>query len=129
MHSGFTTLRERCAMSCGVRARLRDVPPALARDVARIDQLWNEGLSRFGGPFLAGDALTAVDAFYAPIAFRVQTYGLALPPAAAAYAGRLRALPAMQDWYQAGLAETWRDQAHEDEVTRSGEILEDLRTK
>jgi glutathione S-transferase len=129
MHAGFTTLRERCSMSCGVRARLRDVPPALARDVARIDQLWNEGLSRFGGPFLAGDALTAVDAFYAPIAFRVQTYGLALPPAAAAYAGRLRALPAMQDWYQAGLAETWRDQAHEDEVTRSGEILEDLRAK
>ncbi len=127
MHAGFATLRDRCSMSCGVRARLRDVPPALARDVARLEELWSEGLARFGGPFLAGEALTAVDAFYAPVAFRVQTYGLALAEPAAAYAKRLLALPAMQDWYKAAINETWRDPPHDDDVTRSADVLEDLR--
>ncbi len=62
----------------------------------RLDELWNDGLSRFGGPFLAGAAFTAVDAFYAPVAFRMQTYGLALSPASQAYANRLLALEGMR---------------------------------
>jgi glutathione S-transferase len=78
MHAGFGTLRERCTMNVGLRIRLRDVPPLLARDIARISELWNEGLARFGGPFLAGEDFTAVDAFFAPVAFRIQTYGLSL---------------------------------------------------
>ena len=36
------------------------------------------GFERFGGPYLAGAEFTAVDAFFAPVVFRVQTYGLAL---------------------------------------------------
>ncbi|HEY5946230.1 MAG TPA: glutathione S-transferase, partial [Kofleriaceae bacterium] len=36
MHSGFVTLRDRCTMNCGIRVQLRDMPDALARDVARI---------------------------------------------------------------------------------------------
>ena len=127
MHSGFGTLRDRCSMSCGIRAKLRDMPDALARDIKRIDALWSEGLASFGGPFLAGAAFTAVDAFFAPVAFRVQTYGLALSAPAAAYAKRLLALPAMTAWYDAALAETWREPAHEDEITRSATIVEDLR--
>jgi glutathione S-transferase len=58
----------------------------------------------------------------------VQTYGLALSEPAAAYAKRLLALPAMQAWYAAGIAETWREPSHEDEVTRNATILEDLRS-
>ena len=57
-------------MSCGVRVRLIEHSAALDRDVARLGALWNEGLRRFGGPFLAGTAFTAVDAFFAPVAFR-----------------------------------------------------------
>ena len=66
MHSGFTELRNRCSMTCGVRIRLNEFPPALERDVARLSELWTDGLGRFGGPFLAGAAFTAVDAFFAP---------------------------------------------------------------
>jgi glutathione S-transferase len=128
MHSGFATLRDRCTMNCGIRAKLRDLPPALARDIERIDQLWSEGLARFGGPCLAG-AFSAVDAFFAPVAFRVQTYGLALSAPAAAYTKQILALPAMQAWYAAALAETWREPDHEDEVTRSAVVLEDLRSR
>ena len=35
----------------------------------RMDELWCEGIQRFGGPFLGG----AADAFYALVVFRVQT--------------------------------------------------------
>jgi glutathione S-transferase len=107
--------------------QLRDMPASLAKDIARIDEVWSEGLSRFGGPFLAGVALTAVDAFFCPVAFRVQTYGLSLSAPAAAYAKRLLALPAMQRWYAAALGETAREPNHEAEIEATGMILEDLR--
>jgi glutathione S-transferase len=127
MHAGFGTLRERCSMNCGLRVRLRDVPPLLSRDLARLGELWNEGLARFGGPFLAGTAVTAVDAFFAPVAFRAQTYGLAFDDTSAAYIARLLALPAMRSWYTDALAETWREPGHEAEAEVAGTWLEDLR--
>jgi glutathione S-transferase len=127
MHSGFATLRDHCGMNCGIRAQLREIGPALKSDIARINELWCEGLQRFGGPYLAGNTFTAVDAFFAPVAFRVQTYGLELDRPAADYAQRLLALPSMRRWYEAALAETWRDQAHEEEAHHYGSILEDLR--
>jgi glutathione S-transferase len=99
----------------------------LAADLARIDQLWNDGLSRFGGPFLAGTAFTAVDAFFAPVAFRLQTYAPPVSATASAYARRLLARPAMQAWYEAALQEPWRDPAHEAETAAVGTILQDLR--
>jgi glutathione S-transferase len=128
MHSGFGALRTYCAMNCGLRLRLPDdLPMALRADIARIDELWSEGLARFGGPFLAGGTFGAVDAFFAPVAFRIQTYGLFLGAAAADYAQRLRELPGMRRWYADALRETWRDPDHEEEVKRFGILLEDLR--
>ncbi|WP_266180304.1 glutathione S-transferase family protein [Dyella humicola] len=127
MHSGFATLRDQCGMNCGIRVRLRDIGSALKADIVRINELWTEGLARFGGPFLAGKTFTGVDAFFAPVAFRVQTYDLALDRPAAEYAQRLLALPSMRRWYDAALAETWRDQAHEEETLHFGDVVEDLR--
>jgi glutathione S-transferase len=127
MHSGFGELRNRCSMSCGQTIRLHEQPAALEREVARLGALWNEGLRRFGGAFLAGKAFTAADAFYAPVAFRIQTYGLSLDSAAAAYAERLLGTRAMREWYGDALKETLRDAPHEEELLRMGEVLEDLR--
>lgn len=129
MHAGFGTLRERCTMSCGLRVRLRDVPPMLARELARLDELWSQGLARFGGPFLAGPRFTAVDAFFAPVAFRAQTYSLPFTGESAAYVARLLALPAMRNWYADALAETWREPGHEAEAEVAGTWLEDLRAQ
>ena len=128
MHSGFLALREHCSMSCGVRIRLHDMVPPLLRDIARLNELWCEGLQRFGGPYLAGERFTAVDAFFAPVALRVQTYGLTLAAPAQAYAARLLELPAMQQWYQDALAEPWRDEQHEHDCLRRGVLLADHRT-
>jgi glutathione S-transferase len=127
MHSGFAVLRERCSMSCGIRVQLADVPEALTQDLQRIESLWAEGLARFGGPFLAGEGFTAVDAFYAPVVFRIQSYGLTPGPAASAYVATMLAYPAMRDWYDAALAETMRDEAHEVSLRAAGAWTEDLR--
>ena len=128
MHSGFAALRTQCGMICGVRIRLHEIGGGLKADVDRIGELWSEGLDRFGGPFLAGNTFTAVDAFFAPVAFRVQTYGLALPDPAAAYVERLLALPSMRRWYDASLAESWREDKYEQETLRYGELIDDFRT-
>lgn len=127
MHSSFQTLRDVCGMSCGVRVKLRERSAMLERDIARIGELFREGLSRFGGPWLAGAEFTGIDAFFAPVAFRAQTYGLSFGGEGDAYIARLLAEPAMREWYAAGLAETWRDKAHDDEVLDYGDVVEDLR--
>jgi glutathione S-transferase len=127
MHSGFGELRNRCSMSCGQRIRLNEIPAALEREIARLGVLWNDGLSRFGGPFLAGNAFSAVDAFYAPVAFRIQSYGLALDAAAAAYVGLLLRTRSMREWYASALAETFRDTPHEEDILQMGSVVEDFR--
>jgi glutathione S-transferase len=127
MHAGFADLRQRCSMSLGVRIRLHERPDALRRDVDRIAALFADGLGRFGGPWLAGARFTAVDAFFAPVAFRVRTYGLELPPEPAAYVERLLAHPDVRAWEAEALAEPWRDEPHDAEILASGELLADHR--
>lgn len=128
MHSGFHSLRSICTNNIGLRIDVSaQTTPALQKDISRIDQLWSEGLDDFGGPFLTGAEFSAVDAFFAPVAFRFQTYGIRLSNKAAAYAAHLRDLPVMQDWYAASLAEVWRDEAHEVEARNAGPWLQDLR--
>jgi glutathione S-transferase len=127
MHSGFTALRGTCPMNCGVRVELHRIDPPLQRDLSRLAELWNEGLARFGGPFLAGAAFGAADAFFAPVAWRILSYGLPLDDASLAYAQRLRELPGMRRWYVAAMAETVRLQDSEDTARRVGTVREDLR--
>lgn len=127
MHSSFFSLRNTCAMSCGLRVELFSRPDGLIRDINRIAELWEHGLSTFGGPFLAGDRFTAVDAFFAPVTFRALSFGLDFGKSGNAYAAMLRDQPAMRAWYEAALAETWRDASHEEEVAAVGKIVQDLR--
>lgn len=127
MHSGFSALRNGCPMNCGLRVRIDPWPAAVLADLARIDELWNDGFNRFGGPFLAGNKFTAVDAFFAPVAFRVQTFTPQLSERSMSYVKLLLELPAMQEWYADGLAEVWRDEAHDEEIRESGTVLADLR--
>ena len=127
MHAGFGRMRDRCTMNVGIRVVLNDMPPALAADIARMAALWADGMARFGGPFLAGPVFSAVDAMFAPIAFRVQSYGILEDAASAAYVERLLALDPMQDWQTAALEETWREASHEAEAKATGRWTADLR--
>ena len=127
MHSGFQSLRDICSMNVGLRIRMNTVSEGLQKDVDRIDSLWSHGLQQFGGPFLAGDCFTAVDAFFAPVVYRVRTYGLDLSEGAAAYVERVLALGSMQQWEAESLAEPWRDTEHEDIAFTVGTLLADHR--
>lgn len=127
MHSGFSPLRNICPMSVGVRAELHAISPALQADIDRISAIFCEGLDRFGGPWLAGAQFSAVDAFFAPVAFRVRSFALQLDGAASAWVGRMLGHPAMLEWEAAALAEIWRDPAHEDEIADVATVIADYR--
>jgi glutathione S-transferase len=126
MHSGFSALRNDCTMNVGVRVRPKPMSDTLNGNIARITELWEEGLSRFGGPYLAGAEFSAVDAFFAPVAFRVRTYGLDVGKGQA-WVDHIIAHPAMQQWEAQALAETWREIGHEEELAACGDIIADYR--
>lgn len=126
MHGGFAALRNHCTMNVGVRVEPKSPSAALERDVARIREIFEGGLARFGGPWLAGPVFTALDAFFAPVAFRIRTYGLDVGRGQAWVDGVL-AHPAMQDWEAQALAEEWREESHEAELAAAGRITADYR--
>ncbi len=126
MHSGFSALRNDCTMNVGVRVKPKPMSSALAANVARIRELWEEGLARFGGPYLAGAEFSAVDAFFAPVAWRVRTYGLDVGKGAA-WVDHIIAHPAMQQWEAEALAESWREAGHEEELRACGDVIADYR--
>lgn len=127
MHSGFGTLREMCTMNCGIRAKLHEIPAPLERDIQRIDEIWSEGMTKFGGPFLAGERFTAVDAFYAPVVIRVNSYNLRLSQISKEYVSMMLNQTAMQQWFNAALEEPWREPGHEQDILRYADIMEDNR--
>ncbi|MBX2847735.1 MAG: glutathione S-transferase family protein [Acidiferrobacterales bacterium] len=127
MHSGFPNIRTQCGMNCGLRVKLKSIDAALEKEIKRLDLLWSQGLDSFGGPFLAGQEFSAVDAFYAPVIFRIQTYDLSLSSTSTSYVQRILELKSMREWYQAGIQETWRDESHEQEIKLYGEIVSDIR--
>jgi len=129
MHSGFATLRNDCTMSVGVRVAPRPMSLALQRDVARIAEIFEEGLTRFGGPYLAGADFTAADAFFAPVVFRIRTYGLEMGPLGQKWTERMLAEPAMRAWEDAALAETNREEGHEAELAAAGAVTADYRAR
>jgi glutathione S-transferase len=108
MHSGFAALRTYMPMDIRSENHARGVEAVqradVSADIARIQTVWSECLAGSGGPLLYGD-FTIADAFYAPVVTRFRTYGVDLPPALAAYAARVFALPSMHEWVEAARAE------------------------
>jgi glutathione S-transferase len=72
---------------------------------ANIDRLvaaWSTALSRSNGPFLGGN-FGAVDAYFAPVVIRLDTYGLPVSPEMRAYMDRVIAFPAVADWIKTAI--------------------------
>jgi glutathione S-transferase len=126
MHGGFPTLRNVCTMNVGVRVKLAPMSGQLVREIFRLHEIFEEGLARFDGPWLAGPAFTALDAFYAPVAFRIRTYGLDVGRGQA-WVEAMLAHPAMRQWEEEALVEQWREESHEAELAEAGEIIADYR--
>ncbi|MGH7015893.1 MAG: glutathione S-transferase, partial [Caulobacteraceae bacterium] len=107
MHAGFRSLRGECPMDLKLRVAATLVE-ATAQDVRRIIELWNDLLTRFGGPFLLGEWSIA-DAFFTPVATRFRSYGIRLsdygdPGPAGALSERLLEAPEFLAWEKDALA-------------------------
>ncbi len=112
MHAGFAALRERLPMDLkrevAAPGEFDTGDENLRADIARIAEIWTDCRARApgDGPFLFG-AFGAADAFYAPVATRFRTYGVALEGAAAAYRDALLSWPDLAAWTEAARAEPW----------------------
>lgn len=96
MHSSFGSLRRAMPMNIRNRYPGKGRSPEVDADIARIEAMWNECRARFGagGDYLFG-AFSIADAFYAPVVFRLNTYGVSLSGAAARYQASMLANAAM----------------------------------
>jgi glutathione S-transferase len=115
MHSGFQGLRQACPTNFRRARRAQPLPleEAARADLARIEAIFTETPARHGGPFLFGD-FSAADAFYAPVASRLDTYALALNAPARAYCDKVLGLPAFRQWREGAQAESWVIEKWED---------------
>jgi len=101
MHAGFRALR--AAMPMNIRSRYpgKGMNDGVAKEIERISAIWAAAT----GPFLFGE-FSAADAFYAPVATRLVTYGVELSDKARDYQLRLLASPAVAAWSADAMKET-----------------------
>jgi glutathione S-transferase len=108
MHSGFAALRNACPMNLHRPRKAITLSDDVKADITRIEALWRDCRRNHGkkGRFLFG-AFGNVDAMFAPVVTRFDTYDIKLSPEARAYVDAVLATPAFQAWKQAALQETW----------------------
>jgi glutathione S-transferase len=109
MHSGFSSLRSHCPQNIeaslpAVGERILREQSGVRSDLERVQALWADALQASGGPFLFG-AFGIADAYFAPVAGRIRTYGLPVSNAASAYIERVFANPGVAAWVRDALAE------------------------
>jgi glutathione S-transferase len=146
MATSFHAIRNQMGMNVGIRVQLdpslfsvadedgNEQFTDLGKDLKRIDTLWTAGLTKFGGPFLAGKEFGAVDAWFAPVVLRLQTYLGAkerLGEAARGYVKRMVELEGVREWVAAALVERERMELYERDcaVGVGRGLVEDLRVK
>jgi glutathione S-transferase len=108
MHGGFADLRRYLPMDVSRRIDEPSRAQAVKGEIDRIAALWAQCRRRYGkdGAFLFGK-FSIADGMFAPVVTRFSTYGVKLPPVAAAYVKTMVALPAMKEWIAAAKEEPW----------------------
>jgi glutathione S-transferase len=105
IHSGFANLRSALPMNLKSRHENFRIFAGAKPDIARIETIWAECLTRYGGPFLFGKTPTVADAMYAPVTRRFLTYNVPITGLSAAYCKAIDEWAPMQTWLKAALAE------------------------
>lgn len=104
MHGGMFGIRGECPMNMARKVYAIKVSDSVRKDVKRIEEIWSECLSTYGGPFLFGE-FSIADAMFAPIVNRLEKYALSNHPSVVAYSKAMKAHSAYQNWEAAGAAE------------------------
>jgi len=102
MHSSFGALRNWMPMNVRRSYPISSPREDVQKDIDRVQALWAEARTRFGvpsgaGPYLYG-AFSNADAYFAPVVFRFNTYGVKCSPVVADYVKAMLAHPSMQQW-------------------------------
>ena len=105
IHSGFSNLRSALPMNLKARHDSFPVFSGAKPDIERIETIWHECRSTYGGPYLFGKRPTVADAMYAPVATRFVTYAVDISPESAAYCQTIAEWEPMIEWTAAALAE------------------------
>jgi len=105
MHSGFSAMRSSLPMNIKGRFPGFKLWSRARSDIDRIEDIWQECLLAYGGPFLFGTKPCLADAMFAPVVTRFITYDVHLHPDCAAYCETIMALPALQEWVGAAMEE------------------------
>jgi glutathione S-transferase len=105
MHSGFSNLRSALPMNLKAHYNGYKIFAGARPDIERIATIWRECLNEYGGPFLFGARPCVADAMFAPVCTRFRTYDVKLDTTCAAYNKAILAMPFMQEWIDAALAE------------------------
>ncbi len=109
MHSGFAAVRRDLPMNIHRRLEAQpDWPEDTRAQLARIEELWTTLRERNAvpGPFLFGRRSIA-DAFFAPVATRLRTYGVSMSDTATAYRDTLLADADFLDWEADAIPDSW----------------------
>lgn len=114
MHCGFAALRNTCPMNLRRPRKAVALGDAVMGDISRIDQLWRDCRRTYGkkGRFLFG-GFGNVDAMFAPVVARFDTYDIKVSAESRAYMDAMLATPAFQSWKKAALEEPWTISAWE----------------
>ncbi|WP_444884414.1 glutathione S-transferase N-terminal domain-containing protein [Microbulbifer sp. PSTR4-B] len=126
MHSNFEFFNSK-SLSCATEVNTPVIPDNLSEALTRIDDLVQEGLGNFGGPFLAGEKFTAADAFYSPTIIKINNYNLSVSTETNQYFNKILALPNLKEWIDQAIQEPWKVSEYEKMEKDIGKIIRDKR--
>lgn len=109
MHSGFANVRRDLSMNIHRRMTAApDFPAETRAEIARLDQLWSGLCAKFAGegPWLFG-ARTIADAFYAPVASRFRSYGVAVSGPARDWCAMVLDDADFREWESEAVPNSW----------------------
>lgn len=98
MHGGFINLRSALPMNLKARHAGFKIFNGAKGDIDRVVTIFDECLTRYGGPYLFGARPSLADAMFAPVCTRFRTYDVPLPDRAAGYRDTILAWPLMMEW-------------------------------
>ncbi len=117
MHSSFAHLRRELPMNVRRNFGQVDLTPEVEAEIIRILNLWAQARARFGG---SGDYLfgswCAADIMFAPVVTRFVTYGVRVPPFAAAYMETVLHRADVVEWIELAQDEPWVIEQYESET-------------
>lgn len=117
MHAGFANLRQACPMNLSNRFPEFEPDHGVIADLSVLEGIWRPLLERSGGPFLFG-GFGIADAFYAPVASRIDTFCLPVSNESRAYVDAVLRHDLVRRWIEDAAKEPAIDRPRTDRLSR-----------